>query len=115
SLNQHGLTEQQWRVIRILRQQGEMESYQLANQACILRPSMTGVLARLERDGIVRRWKAPKDQRRVYVNLTEKGQQCFVSMSGDMEKNYQRIQERFGEEKLAQLLELLNELKKIKP
>ncbi|HGM8025741.1 TPA: homoprotocatechuate degradation operon regulator HpaR, partial [Pseudomonas aeruginosa] len=61
------------------------------------------------------RWKAPKDQRRVYVNLTEKGQQCFVSMSGDMEKNYQRIQERFGEEKLAQLLELLNELKKIKP
>lgn len=32
-----------------------------------------------------------------------------------MEKNYQRIQERFGEEKLAQLLELLNELKKIKP
>ncbi len=98
SLNQHGLTEQQWRVIRILRQQGEMESYQLANQACILRPSMTGVLARLERDGIVRRWKAPKDQRRVYVNLTEKGQQCFVSMSGDMEKNYQRIQERFGEE-----------------
>ncbi|HCF3612410.1 TPA: homoprotocatechuate degradation operon regulator HpaR, partial [Pseudomonas aeruginosa] len=51
----------------------------------------------------------------VYVNLTEKGQQCFVSMSGDMEKNYQRIQERFGEEKLAQLLELLNELKKIKP
>lgn len=44
SLNQHGLTEQQWRVIRILRQQGEMESYQLANQACILRPSMTGVL-----------------------------------------------------------------------
>ena len=35
-------------------------------------------------------------------------------MSGDMEKN-QRIQERFGEEKLAQLLELLNELKKIKP
>ncbi len=114
SLNQHGLTEQQWRVIRILRQQGEMESYQLANQACILRPSMTGVLApgaRRHRP----RWKAPKDQRRVYVNLTEKGQQCFVSMSGDMEKNYQRIQERFGEEKLAQLLELLNELKKIKP
>ena len=114
SLNQHGLTEQQWRVIRILRQQGEMESYQLANQACILRPSMTGVLARLERDGIVRRWKAPGPA----AGLREpdgKGQQCFVSMSGDMEKNYQRIQERFGEEKLAQLLELLNELKKIKP
>lgn len=113
-LNEHGLTEQQWRVIRILRQQGELEIHQLAHQACILKPSMTGVLARLERDGIVRRWKAPQDQRRVFVSLTEQGQQCFVAMSEGMEVNYLRIQEQFGEEKLQQLLELLNELKKIK-
>ncbi|BCG24695.1 transcriptional regulator [Pseudomonas tohonis] len=114
-LNQHGLTEQQWRVIRILRQNGEMESHQLAHQACILKPSMTGVLVRMERDGIVRRWKSPQDQRRVYVGLTEQGQQCFVSMSDGMESNYQKIQEQFGEEKLQQLLGLLNELKQIKP
>ena len=113
-LNQHGLTEQQWRVIRILRQNGEMESHQLAHQACILKPSMTGVLVRMERDGIVRRWKS-QDQRRVCVGLTEQGQQCFVSMSDGMESNYQKIQEQFGEEKLQQLLGLLNELKQIKP
>lgn len=115
SLNARGLTEQQWRIIRILRQNGEMESYQLAQQACILKPSMTGVLARMERDGVVRRWKVPEDQRRVYVGLTEKGQQCFVSMSEDMELNYQRILEQFGSDKLQQLLTLLNELKQIKP
>ncbi|MBT8765440.1 homoprotocatechuate degradation operon regulator HpaR [Pseudomonas boanensis] len=114
-LNQHDLTEQQWRVIRLLRQHGELESYQLADLACILKPSMTGVLARLERDGMVVRRKAPQDQRRVLVNLTEKGQQCFVSMSEGMESNYQKIQEQFGEEKLKQLLDLLNELKQIKP
>ncbi|KIV72212.1 Homoprotocatechuate degradative operon repressor [Pseudomonas sp. FeS53a] len=114
-LNQHGLTEQQWRVIRILRQSGEMESHQLAQQACILKPSMTGVLARLERDGVVRRWKSAQDQRRVFVGLTEKGQQCFVSMSDGMERNYQKIHQQFGEAKLQQLLDLLNELKQIKP
>ena len=59
-LNEHDLTEQQWRVIRILRQQGELESHQLAHLACILKPSMTGVLGRLERDGIVRRRNPPK-------------------------------------------------------
>lgn len=115
SLNQHGLTEQQWRIIRILRQSGEMEIHQLASQACILKPSMTGVLSRMERDGVVRRWKSPQDQRRVFVGLTEQGQQCFVSMSEDMERNYQRILEQFGAEKLQQLLGLLNELKQIKP
>ncbi|MED5608256.1 MULTISPECIES: homoprotocatechuate degradation operon regulator HpaR [Pseudomonas] len=115
SLNQHDLTEQQWRIVRILRQQGEMEIYQLAQQACILKPSMTGVLARMERDGLVRRWKSEHDQRRVLVCLSEQGQQCFVAMSGDMENNYRRILEQFGEDKLQQLLGLLDELKKIKP
>lgn len=115
SLNQHGLTEQQWRIIRILRQSGEMEIHQLANQACILKPSMTGVLSRMERDGVVRRWKSAQDQRRVFVGLTEQGQQCFVSMSEDMEHNYQRLLGQFGDEKLQQLLGLLNELKQIKP
>jgi homoprotocatechuate degradation regulator HpaR len=114
-LNEHDLTEQQWRVIRILRQQGELESHQLAHLACILKPSMTGVLTRLERDGIVRRRKSAEDQRRVFVALTEQGQQRFVDMSAGMESNYLKIQEQFGEESLAQLLELLNKLKNIKP
>ncbi|GLU38363.1 homoprotocatechuate degradation operon regulator HpaR [Pseudomonas sp. NBRC 100443] len=115
SLNQHDLTEQQWRIVRILRQQGEMETYQLARQACILKPSMTGVLARMERDGLVRRWKSENDLRRVLVCLSEKGQQCFVAMSDDMENNYRRILEQCGDDKLQQLLGLLEELKKIKP
>ncbi len=115
SLNQHGLTEQQWRIIRILRQHGEMESYRLAELACILKPSMTGVLTRLERDGLVSRRKPAHDQRRVHINLTEQGHQCFLSMSEDMEANYRRIQEQFGDEKLQQLFVLLNEFKQIKP
>ncbi|WP_079227418.1 homoprotocatechuate degradation operon regulator HpaR [Pseudomonas putida] len=115
SLNEHDLTEQQWRVIRILSQQGELESHQLAQQACILKPSMSGVLSRLERDGVVRRQKSQQDQRRVFVSLTEQGQACFAAMSGDMERNYLKIQAQFGQEKLDQLLALLNELKRIEP
>jgi len=114
-LNTHDLTEQQWRVIRILKQHGELENYQLAELACILKPSMTGVLGRLERDGLVRRQKAAQDQRRVIVTLTEGGEACFASMKEGMEANYQKIQAQFGEEKLQQLMGLLNELKRIEP
>ena len=113
-LNEHQLTEQQWRVIRILRQQGELESHQLAHLACILKPSMTGVLVRMEAAGMVERRKAQQDQRRVLVRLAEKGQACFDSMSQSMEANYQRLQAGFGEEKLQTLLTLLNELKTLK-
>lgn len=114
-LNEHDLTEQQWRVIRILKQHGELENYQLAELACILKPSMTGVLGRLERDGLVRRQKAAQDQRRVFVTLTEGGEACFASMKEGMEANYQKIQAQFGEEKLQQLMGLLTELKRIAP
>jgi len=114
-LNEHDLTEQQWRVIRILKQHGELENYQLAELACILKPSMTGVLGRLERDGLVRRQKAAQDQRRVFVSLTEGGEACFASMKEGMEANYQKIQAQFGEEKLQQLMGLLNDLKRIAP
>ncbi|MFV3406335.1 MULTISPECIES: homoprotocatechuate degradation operon regulator HpaR [Pseudomonas] len=115
ALNAHDLTEQQWRVIRILRQQGELESHQLAELACILKPSMSGVLKRLERDGIVARRKSSEDQRRVFINLTVKGQQAFLAMSEEMGRNYEKILSQFGEDKLEQLMQLLNEMKRIKP
>ncbi len=114
SLNQHGLTEQQWRVIRILSQHDELEINRLAELACILKPSMTGVLVRMEAAGMVERRKAQQDQRRVLVRLADKGQTCFASMSQCMEANYQRLQAGFGEEKLQTLLALLNELKTLK-
>lgn len=114
SLNQHGLTEQQWRIIRILSQHDELEINRLAELACILKPSMTGVLARMEAADLVMRRKAVQDQRRVLVRLTEKGLASFSSMSQSMEANYQRLQAEFGEEKLQSLLALLNELKEIK-
>jgi len=115
ALNAHDLTEQQWRVIRLLRQQGELESHQLAELACLLKPSMSGVLKRLERDGLVARRKSPEDQRRVFINLTVKGQQAFLAMSEEMGRNYDKILSQFGEQKLQQLMQLLDEMKKIKP
>ncbi|WP_201219223.1 homoprotocatechuate degradation operon regulator HpaR [Pseudomonas sp. S32] len=115
ALNAHDLTEQQWRVIRILRQQGELESHQLADLACILKPSMSGVLKRLERDGIVSRRKSSEDQRRVFISLTVKGQQAFMSMSEEMNRNYEKILRQFGADKLHALMQLLDEMKKISP
>ncbi|MGG2396604.1 homoprotocatechuate degradation operon regulator HpaR [Pseudomonas sp. SH1-B] len=110
-LNQRGLTEQQWRVIRILHQQGELESHRLAHLACILKPSMCGVLERLERAGMLQRTRLASDQRRVLVRLSEQGEQCFAETCEEMERSYRRIQQQLGEEKLVQLVGLLQELR----
>ncbi|MCY1186534.1 homoprotocatechuate degradation operon regulator, HpaR [compost metagenome] len=104
-------------MIRILSQypHGELESHQLAEMACILRPSMTGVLMRLERDGLVRRWKPASDQRRLCVSLTPKGVELFEEMSGEMSRQYKEIQRQFGPENFQTLMRLLQELGKVTP
>lgn len=116
-LNQHNVTEQQWRVIRILWQAEDqtLESYQLAERTCILRPSLTGVLVRLEQNGLVSRWKPETDQRRLCVTLTPEGNALFDSMKGEMMYQYQRIQQRLGPEKYRTLMGLLDEVQKLDP
>lgn len=114
-LNRNNITEQQWRVIRILWQAEEqtLESYQLAERACILRPSLTGVLVRLEQSGLVSRWKPEADQRRLCVTLSPKGNELFDSMKGEMVRQYKKIQQRLGPEKYRTLMHLLNEVQRM--
>ena len=66
-VKRHNLTEQQWRIVRILAESPSMDFHDLAYRACILRPSLTGILTRMERDGLVLRLKPINDQRKLYI------------------------------------------------
>ncbi|PSJ22597.1 homoprotocatechuate degradation operon regulator HpaR [Halomonas sp. ND22Bw] len=116
-LNHYGLTEQQWRVIRMLKQSPEstLESRELADLACILRPSLTGVLVRLERNGLVRRWKPETDQRRLCVTLTDQGEALFDEMSDEMVRQYKRIQQELGPDNYKTLMQLLRKVQDLHP
>ena len=113
-LNDIGLTEQQWRIIRTLAQYDEMDSTTLAEKACILKPSLTGIINRLLETGLIDRRRSDADQRFSYISLTEAGQEVFAKMSVRMEERYQYIQECLGDEKMQQLLSLLKEAKALK-
>lgn len=106
-LNRYALTEQQWRIIRILAEHRSLDFHALARQACILRPSLTGILTRLERDGLVFRLKPLNDQRKLFASLTPHGVDIFQQASREIEAGYQQIEAQFGEHKMAQLKALL--------
>ena len=114
ALNDVGLTEQQWRIIRILSQFGELESTLLAEKACILKPSLTGIIRRLAEMDLVVRRRGDTDQRFVYIHLTQQGEEIFNTMSVEMEKRYQNIYHKIGDEKLKVLLDILKDLQKLK-
>ena len=110
SLREHGLSDQQWRVLRVLGEHGTVETGRVAREAYILGPSLTGVLARMERDGLVRRERDPADQRRTVVEATAKGLKLVERLSTTIEAHYQWLEKSLGKQKLGQLYGLLDEL-----
>jgi len=109
-LREQGLSDQQWRVLRVLGEHGTIETGRVAREAYILGPSLTGVLARMERDGLVRRERDPADQRRTVVEATPKGMKMVQRLSHTVEAHYQWLEQSLGKQKLAQLYELLDQL-----
>ncbi|HUR87639.1 MAG TPA: homoprotocatechuate degradation operon regulator HpaR [Ramlibacter sp.] len=110
SLRGHGLSDQQWRVLRVLGEQGTVETGRIAREAFILGPSLTGVLTRMERDGLIRRERDPADQRRSVVEATAKGAKLVGRLSRTVESHYAWMEKQLGTTKLAQLYRLLDEL-----
>ena len=110
SLREHGLSDQQWRVLRVLGEHGTVETGRVAREAFILGPSLTGVLTRMERDGLVRRERDPQDQRRTVVEATAKGLKLVDKLSRTIEAHYEWMENSLGKEKLAELYVLLDEV-----
>ena len=109
-LNDAGITDQQWRIIRLLAENGTLDFQDLANQACILRPSLTGILTRLEKANLLVRLKPSNDQRRVFLKLTDGGQQLYTDICSQVDQRYDQIETLLSPEKLAQLTALLGDL-----
>lgn len=114
-LNRYDLTEQQWRIIRILADVNTLDFHQLAQQACILRPSLSGILTRLERDGLVSRLKPINDQRKLVATLTPAGQALYQQARREVEAGYSDIERGFSHDKLTQLKQLLEEFNQLRP
>ena len=110
SLRHHGLSDQQWRVLRVLGEHGVVETGRVAREAFILGPSLTGVLARMERDGLIQRQRDPEDARCTVVQATDKGLRLVEKLSLTIEAHYAWMEKTLGKQKLAQLYELLDTL-----
>ncbi len=110
ALKAHNLSAQQWRVIRALQADGDMDISELATSCYLLKPSLTRIIQNLESREIVQRNSSSQDQRRSLISLTQQGREIFVEIAPKSSERYEFISERFGPGKLELLYELLDEL-----
>ena len=110
SLRQHGLTEQQWRILRALAAIEGAEATELARTAFLLGPSLSRILRDLEARNLIERKTAKADQRRSMVSISKDGVKLMASVAPTSEAIYAEITRRFGARKLAELQQMLGEL-----
>jgi homoprotocatechuate degradation regulator HpaR len=109
-LNRHGVTEQQWRVLRALLDESPLEPRQICERCQLLSASAAGVLARMEEMGLVQRERMVSDQRRVLVSITPKSRAIARRVAPLAEAQYARLEQAVGSQRLAKVYATLDEL-----
>jgi homoprotocatechuate degradation regulator HpaR len=109
-LAQHGLSEQQWRVLRVLDEVGPLEPTELGERCVVLTPSLTRILAILEKRAMIRRESHPTDKRKQIIHLTQPGQDVIGEIAPAAREIYQNLEDTFGK---PQMVNLLNKLGKL--
>ncbi|HEY9094341.1 MAG TPA: homoprotocatechuate degradation operon regulator HpaR [Hydrogenophaga sp.] len=114
SLREHGLSDQQWRVLRVLGEHADdpagVETGRVAREALLLGPSLTGVLGRMERDGLIARQRCDQDARRTVVRATPAGLALVAPLSQTIEAHYAWMEAELGKAQLGQLYALLDQV-----
>ena len=110
SLRRHGLTEQQWRILRALAAVEESEVTELARTAFLLGPSLSRILRDLEARRLIERRTAESDLRRGVVSISEKGLKLMEVVAPSSEAIYAAITRRYGARKLIELQDMLGAL-----
>jgi len=110
SLRPHGLTGQQWRVLKALWRGGDMEVLALARAAFLQPPSLSRILVKLDDRRLCTRHVVKTDLRRTLVSLTPQGLALLKRIEPELRKAHDQIAERFGRDRFELLISLALEL-----
>lgn len=111
-----GISGSGWGVLRNL-QRAESEGSsglrlsELSERMLIRPPSVTGVVDRLERDGLVARRNDPTDQRAKRVGLTQAGRQLVQRVLIGHQRQIDSAMGGLSEKEQSQLLRLLTQMR----
>jgi homoprotocatechuate degradation regulator HpaR len=109
-LRAHGVTEQQWRVLRILSGVKEIEVTALSRRALLHPPSLTRILRDLTSRKLVVRRSDEADMRRGLVSIAAKGRAMIEETGPEVAAANQEIDRLYGAERGKRLREMLSAL-----
>ena len=109
----HGITPQQYNVLRILRGAGPagLPTLTIGERMVEQTPGVTRLVDRLERKGLVARTPCPKDRRRVFCRITEKGLELLTELDEPVNRWDAQAVSALAPADLASLIGLLDRVR----
>jgi homoprotocatechuate degradation regulator HpaR len=104
------VTEQQWRVLRVLNEEDRIDAGLLAVRGCVLAPSLSRILSALRDQNWIEFEKDPEDRRRLIVTLTVEGRAFFDRIARQSAEIYGEIENLIGRKEISHLLDELSAL-----
>ncbi|WP_326523860.1 homoprotocatechuate degradation operon regulator HpaR [Sphingomonas sp.] len=109
-LREAGVTEQQWRVLRVLSDATRLDPSTLATHAMLHPPSVTRILRDLLDKGLIVRSADETDGRRSFIALTDEGRAVVEHTAEHTMRILRQYEEHFGKARLAAMRSELKEL-----
>ncbi len=97
-------------VLYMLRNGARMSQRDLAKFAKIEQPSMAQMLARMERDGLIRRTPDPADGRSSLISLTDEAIAKLPTARQALEEGRERVLSGFSADEVQTLVQLMRRL-----
>lgn len=108
--NDFGITEQQWRVLRVLKDESGLALRDLATLTAISAPSLVGIVDRLEQAGLVQRDRGSPDRRRVTIRSTDRGRALQAELGPRVAAAYAELMQTLPPRDWIQLVDGLESL-----
>lgn len=97
----------------LYREQGGLTMGELSKKMLVSNGNVTGIVERLKKEGLVKRWVLPTDHRIYSVGLTPKGRTDFKAMADRHKEWIADIYGDLQDEELAQMIQLMDRMRNV--
>jgi DNA-binding MarR family transcriptional regulator len=104
----YGITASQYVLLAILAKKDGLSQTQLGNRLSFDNPTVTGVIDRMERDGLVERRRTSSDRRVINIFLSDKARAILSEVEDIAEEVNDRALEEYSAEEKSHLITMLN-------
>ena len=106
------LTGPQLTVVKLLEQIGDLSLSELSERIRAQNSTVTGIIDRMEREGLVTRERSKEDRRVVYIKLTAKGRELARDIPVEPMEIFRSALETLSAQEMRELMRIMTKVAK---